>query len=85
MGLKPPRFSSNRKAGEVSLWKKKQFLLTLQRPGGHRCPLSLKFQFYFKKGSSKKISYERRSYESVVEKSLSWLMSRKTTKKEFGQ
>ena len=28
--------------------------LTLQRPGGHRCPISPKFQFYFKKGSSKK-------------------------------
>ena len=26
-----------------------------------------KFQFYFKKGSSKKISYERRAYESVNE------------------
>ena len=31
-----------------------------------------------------KISYERRAYESVDEKSLSWAMSRKTTKKEFG-
>ena len=31
------------------------------------------FNFLFKKGSSKKISYERRAYESVVdEKSLSW-------------
>ena len=28
--------------------------LTLYRPGGHRCPLSPKFQFYFKKGSLKK-------------------------------
>ena len=28
---------------------------TLYRPGGLRCPLSPKFQFYFKKGSSKKI------------------------------
>ena len=36
------------------------------------CPLSAKFQFYFKKGSSKKKkSYERRAYESVDEKSLS--------------
>ena len=33
--------------------------------------LSLKFQFYFKKGSSEKNSYERRAYESVDEKSLS--------------
>ena len=28
--------------------------LTFSRPGGHRCPLSPIFQFYFKKGSSKK-------------------------------
>ena len=30
------------------------FTLTLQRPGGNMCPLSSKFRFYFKKGSSKK-------------------------------
>ena len=36
----------------------------------HVCPLSPKFQFYFKKGSSKN-SYERRAYESVDEQSLS--------------
>ena len=30
-----------------------------------------------------KISYERRAYESVYEKSLSQVMSRKTMKKEF--
>ena len=29
-----------------------------------------------------KISYERRAYESVDEKSLSWVTSRKTTKKK---
>ena len=45
--------------------------LTLLCPGRHKCSLSPKFQFYFKKGSSKKISYERREYESVDEKSLS--------------
>ena len=33
-------------------------------------------------GIIKKISYERRDYESVDEKSLSWAMSRKTTKKK---
>ena len=33
----------------------------------------------------KKISYERRDYESVDEKSLSKAMSRKTKKKEFRQ
>ena len=35
------------------------------------CPIWPKFQFYFKKESSKKKSYERRDYESVDEKSLS--------------
>ena len=34
------------------------------------CPISPKFQFDFKKGSSKN-SYKRRAYESVGEKSLS--------------
>ena len=33
-------------------------------------------------GITKKISYERRDYESVDEKSLSKAMSRKTTKKK---
>ena len=34
----------------------------------------------------KKKSYERRDYESVDEKSLSWAMSRKTSKKKnFGR
>ena len=43
---------------------------TLSRPGGHR--FQPKFQFYFKKGGIiKKISYERRAYESVDKKSLS--------------
>ena len=35
----------------------------------HRCPLSPKFQFYFKNGSSN--SYERRNFESVDKKILS--------------
>ena len=35
-------------------------------------------------GILKKNSYERRDYESVNEKSLSWAMSRKTTKKKSG-
>ena len=34
-------------------------------------------------GTIKKISYERRDYESVDEKSLSQAMSRKTTKKRI--
>ena len=33
---------------------------------------------------NKKISYERRDYQSVDEKSLSKVMSRKTTKKNSG-
>ena len=32
-----------------------------------------------------KISYERRDYESVDKKRLSWAMSRKTTKKKIRQ
>ena len=36
------------------------------------------------KGIIKKISYERRDYESVDEKSLSKAMSQKTTKKNSG-
>ena len=35
----------------------------------------------FWEGIIKKISYERRAYESVDEKSLYWVTSRKTTKK----
>ena len=34
-------------------------------------------------GILKKIYYERRDYESVDEKGLSWAMSRKTTKKRI--
>ena len=37
----------------------------------------------FKEGIIKKNSYERRAYESVDEKSLSKVMSRKTTKKRI--
>ena len=33
-------------------------------------------------GTIKKISYEPRDYESVDEKSLSWALSRKTTKEK---
>ena len=60
------------------------YLLTLQRSGGHRCPLSLKFQLYSRKGSSKK---------NFLWSSRLWVGRRKelildyvpkTTKKEFG-
>ena len=50
-------------------WRK-NFNLTLKRSGRDRLPISPKFHFYFKKGSSKN-SYERRYYESVDDKSLS--------------
>ena len=53
------------------VYSSKPVTLTLYCPGGPSCPLSPKFQFYFKKVSSKKISYERRASESVDEKTLS--------------
>ena len=45
-------------------------------------PFSKNFNFNFDKEHQKN-SYERRDYESVDEKSLSYAMSRKTMKKEF--
>ena len=36
-----------------------------------------------KEGIIEKISYERRAHESVDEKSLSWIISRKTMKKRI--
>ena len=42
---------------------------------------SAKILILNKEGIIEKISYERRAYESVDEKSLSQVMSRKTTKK----
>ena len=44
-----------------------------------------KFSISIEEGIIKKISYERRAYESVGEKSLSLAMSRTTTNKEFGR
>ena len=41
------------------------------------------FESKILEGIIKKISYERRDYESVEEKSLSQAMSRKTTKKRI--
>ena len=55
--------------------------LTLYRPGGHWCPLSLKFQFYFKKGSPKKfpraylsLCPEKRRKKNLVLKGLNTIM-----------
>ena len=44
---------------------------------------SVKILILNKEGIIEKISYERRAYESVDEKRLSKVLSRKTTKKEF--
>ena len=44
---------------------------------------SAKFLILNKEGILEKISYERCAYESVDEKSLSYVMSRKTTKKRI--
>ena len=44
---------------------------------------SAKILILNKEGIIEKISYERRAYESVDEKSLSQVMSRKTTKKRI--
>ena len=43
----------------------------------------VKLSILILEGIIKKISYERRDYESVDEKSLSQAMSRKTTKKRI--
>ena len=44
---------SFRVSNKISILFEFQYF-TLSRPGGHRCPLSPKFQLYFKKGSLKK-------------------------------
>ena len=44
---------------------------------------SAKLSILILEGSIKKISYERRDYESVDEKSLSYAISRKTMKKKI--
>ena len=46
----------------------------------HKVPFHINFNSILRR-DHKKISYERRAYESVDEKSLSYVMSRKTTKK----
>ena len=46
-------------------------MLTHYLPSSYLWNVRQKFWFQFKKGSLKKISYERRDYESVDEKSLS--------------
>ena len=47
--------------------------------------LTKNFNFSLRRDYQKKNSYERRTYESVDEKSLSLAMSRKTTKKKLGK
>ena len=47
-------------------------------------PFSIHFDFNLRR-DHQKISFERRDYESVDEKSLSYAMSRKTMKKKYFQ
>ena len=50
-------------------------------PGVHKCVRIAKITILRLEGIIKKISYDCRDYESVDEKSLYKVMSRKTTKK----
>ena len=52
-------------------------------PSAHKSVRIYKISILKLEGIIKKISYERRDYESVDEKSLSKAMSRKTTKKRI--
>ena len=52
-------------------------------PIAHKSARIVKILILKLEGIIKKISYERRDYESVDEKSLSKVMSRKTTKKRI--
>ena len=52
-------------------------------PIAHKSARIDKILILILEGIIKKISYERRDYESVDEKSLSKAMSRKTTKKKI--
>ena len=71
IGRSPLNYSIHKKLKNIASNPRIYPCLHLQCPRGHRCSLSPKFQFYFKKGSSKKFSYDRRAYESVDEKSQS--------------
>ena len=52
-------------------------------PSAHKSVRISKISILKLEGIIKKISYERRDYESVDEKSLSEAMSRKTTKRRI--
>ena len=52
-------------------------------PSAHKSVRIAKISILKLEGIIKKISYERRNYDSVDEKSLSWAMFRKNTKKKF--
>ena len=56
-------------------------ILTLKCAVYHICDAVLNFFILNEEGIIEKISYERRAYESVDGKSLSYVMSRKMTKK----
>ena len=59
------------------------FCLNPLLPIAHKSARIDKISILKLEGITKKISYERRDYESVDEKSLSKAMSRKTTKKRI--
>ena len=63
-------------------WKFTNFFNPLL-PIAYKSARIVKISILKLEGIIKKISYERRDYESVEEKSLSKAMSQKTTKKEF--
>ena len=58
--------------------------LTLYRPGGHRCPLSPKFQFYFKKRSSEKFPMSVAPMSRLTKRAYLRLFPEKLRKREFG-
>ena len=58
------------------------FFIYFTLPIAHKSARIDKISILKLEGIIKKISYERRDYESVDEKSLSEAMSRKTTKKK---
>ena len=63
----------------------KIFFINPLLPIAHKSARIDKISILILEGTIKKISYERRDYESVDEKSLSKAISRKTTKNEFRQ
>ena len=61
-----------------------QCLINPLSPGGHWCPLSLKFQFHFKKGSSKNFPMRVAPESRKTKRAYIRLCPEKRRKKEFG-